>query len=182
MPEIALIQTPVHVRHGSNIGQPLTRRDGALKVTGAAKYAADHHPAGMLYAVLAVSSIARGRVAFLDVAAAKAHAGVVEVITPANKPALAQDPDEKTNPFMFRLDLLQSDRVRYANQPIAVVVAQTLEAATEGAALLSPRYDTEPTRVGLDATESFVPAGLGVGNSPEAHPLDVAAGLAPAGE
>ncbi|HZD29512.1 MAG TPA: hypothetical protein VE251_12560, partial [Xanthobacteraceae bacterium] len=64
MPEIALSQTPVHVRQGSNIGQPLTRRDGVLKVTGAAKYAADHHPVGMLYAVLAVSSIARGRVAF----------------------------------------------------------------------------------------------------------------------
>ena len=67
MPEIALTQTPVHVRHGSNIGQPVTRRDGVLKVTGAARYAADHHPSGMLYAVLAVSSIARGRVAFLDV-------------------------------------------------------------------------------------------------------------------
>src|SRR3984893_15432098 len=123
MPEIALTQAPAHVRHGSNIGQPLTRRDGILKVTGAAHYAADHHPSGMLYAVLAVSSIARGRVAFLDVAAAIAHAGVIEVITPANRPALAQDPDEKSNPFMFRLDLLQSDRVRYANQPIAVVIA-----------------------------------------------------------
>src|SRR5438445_6219945 len=117
----------------------------------------------MLYAVLAVSSIARGRVAFLDVQAAKAHAGVVEVMTPANKPTLAQDPDEKSNPFMFRLDLLQNDRVRYANQPIAVVIAETLEAATEGAALLSPRYETESTRVGLDATESFVPPGVGIG-------------------
>ena len=161
MPEIALTRSPAHVRHGSNIGQPLTRRDGVLKVTGAARYAADQHPPGMLYAVLAVSSIARGRVAFLDVAAAKAHAGVVAVITPANRPALAQDPDAKTNPFMFRLDLLQSDRVRYANQPIAVVVAETLEAATEGAALLSPRYDSEPARIGLDAAESFVPPGVG---------------------
>ena len=96
MREIALTQAPAHVRHGSNIGQPLTRRDGILKVTGSARYAADNHPPGMLYAVLAVSSIARGRVAFLDVAAAKAHARVVEVMTPANKPALAQDPDEKS--------------------------------------------------------------------------------------
>jgi xanthine dehydrogenase YagR molybdenum-binding subunit len=182
MPEIALTQAPAHVRHGSNIGQPLTRRDGILKVTGAARYAADNHPPGMLYAVLAVSSIARGRVAFLDVAATKAHAGVVEVMTPANKPALAQDPDEKTNPFMFRLDLLQNDRVRYANQPIAVVIAETLESATEGAALLSPRYDTEPARVGLDATESFVPLSVGVGNPPEVHRGDVEAGLAAASQ
>jgi xanthine dehydrogenase YagR molybdenum-binding subunit len=127
-----------------------------------------------------VSSIARGRVAFLDVQAVKAHAGVVEVMTPANKPALAQDPDEKTNPFMFRLDLLQNDRIRYANQPIAVVIAETLEAATEGAALLSPRYDTDPARIGLDATETFVPAGVGIGNPSEVHRGDVEAGLAAA--
>jgi xanthine dehydrogenase YagR molybdenum-binding subunit len=180
MPEIALTRAPAHIRHGSSIGQPLTRRDGILKVTGAARYAADQHPPGMLYAVLAVSSIARGRVAFLDVGAAKAHAGVVEVLTPANKPALAQDPDEKTNPFMFRLDLLQSDRVRYANQPIAVVIAETLEAATQGAALLSPRYETEPARVGLDAAASFVPPSVGIGNPPQEHRGDVEAGLAAA--
>ena len=180
MPEIALTQTPAHVRHGSNIGQPLTRLDGVLKVTGGARYAADHHPPGMLYAVLAVSSIARGRVDFLDVDAAKAHPGVVEVMTPANKPALAQDPDAKTNPFMFRLDLLQNDRVRYAHQPIAVVIAATLEAATEGAALLAPRYVTDPARVGLDATESFVPAVVGPGYPSEAHLGDVQAGLAAA--
>jgi len=180
MPEFALTQAPAHVRHGSNIGQPLTRREGVLKVTGAARYAADNHPPGMLYAVMAVSSIARGRVAFLDVAAAKAHPGVVEVMTPANRPALAQDPDAKTNPFMFRLDLLQNDRVRYANQPIAVVTAETLEAATEGAALLSPRYETDPARVELDSTESFVPPGVGVGNPAEIHRGDVEAGLAAA--
>ena len=178
MPEITLTRAPAHLRHGSNIGQPFTRRDGILKVTGAARYAADNHPPGMLYAVLAVSSIARGRVAFLDVAAAKAHPGVVEVMTPANKPALAQDPDEKSNPFMFRLDLLQSDRVRYANQPIAVVIAETLEAATEGAALLSPRYHTDPVRVGLDANESFVPAAVGPGHPPAVHRGDIEAGLA----
>jgi len=78
MPDIALTQAPAHVRHGSSIGQPLTRRDGSLKVTGGARFAADNHPPGMLYAVLAVSSIARGRVLSLDIAAAKAHPGVVE--------------------------------------------------------------------------------------------------------
>ena len=62
MPEISLTQTPAHARHGSNIGQPLTRRDGILKVKGEARYAADNHPPGMLHAVMAVSSIARGRV------------------------------------------------------------------------------------------------------------------------
>jgi CO/xanthine dehydrogenase Mo-binding subunit len=167
MPEISLTQAPAHARHGSNIGQPLTRREGVLKVRGEARYAADNHPPGMLHAVLAVSSIARGRVSFLDVQAASNHPGVVEVMTSANRPALAEDPDAKTNPFMFRLDVLQNDQVRYANQPIAVVIAETLEAATEGAALLSPRYDVLPARVGLDAGESFVPPAVGIGNPSE---------------
>jgi xanthine dehydrogenase YagR molybdenum-binding subunit len=180
MAEIMLSQTPAHVRHGSNTGQSFTRREGLLKVTGAAKYAADQHPPDMLYAVLAVSTIARGRVTFLDVAAAKAHPGVVEVITPANRPPLAQDPDERPDLFTFRLDVLQSDRVRYANQPIAVVIAQTLEAATEGAALLAPRYETAPARVGLDAAESFVPQSIGPGFPAQMQHGDVEAGLAAA--
>jgi xanthine dehydrogenase YagR molybdenum-binding subunit len=179
-PEISLTQTPAHVRHGSNIGQPLTRREGVLKVKGQARYAADNHPPGMLHAVMAVSSIARGRVTFLDVQAAKNHPGVIEVMTSANRPPLAEDPDAKTNPFMFRLDLLQNDKVRYANQPIAVVIAKTLESATEGAALLAPRYETLPARVGLDADESFVPPAVGVGNPSEMHRGDVKAGLAAA--
>src|SRR5438477_7420717 len=134
----------------------------------------------MLHAVLAVSSIARGRVSFLDVQAAKSHPGVVEVMTPANRPPLAADPDAKTNPFMFRLDLLQNDEVRYANQSIAVVIAETLEAATEGAALLAPKYQTLPARIGLDASESFVPSAVGIGNPSEVRRGDVEAGLAAA--
>jgi xanthine dehydrogenase YagR molybdenum-binding subunit len=168
---------PQH-RHGANIGQPLTRRDGLLKVTGQARYAADNHPPGMLHAVLAVSSIARGRVIFLDVTAAKTHPGVVEVMTPANRPPLALDPDAKLDPFMFRLDLLQNDGVRYAGQPIAVVIADTLEAATEAATLLSPRYEAEPPRIGLDGDDSFIPPAIGVGTPPEVRHGDVDAGLA----
>jgi xanthine dehydrogenase YagR molybdenum-binding subunit len=175
----AILGSP-HSRHGSNAGQPLTRRDGVLKVTGGARYAADNHPGGMLYAVLAASSIARGRVVSLDIAAAKTQPGIVEVMTPANRPPLAQDPDAKTNPFMFRIDALQNDRVRYANQPIAVVIAETLEAATEAAALLAPRYEAEPARTGLDSTESFVPAAIRLISPPEASVGDVEAGLAAA--
>jgi xanthine dehydrogenase YagR molybdenum-binding subunit len=178
--EVSLSQAPAHLRHGSNIGQPLTRREGVLKVKGEARYAADNHPPGMLHAVMAVSQIARGRVTFLNVEAARSHPGVVDVMTTANRPALAEDPDAKTNPFMFRLDVLQNDLVRYANQPIAVVIAKTLEAATEGAALLSPKYEVLAARTGLDAGESFVPPAVGVGNPSEIRRGDVEAGLATA--
>ena len=101
-------------------------------------------------------------------------------MTPANRPALALDPDLKADPFMFRLDLLQNDKVRYANQSIAVVIAQTLEAATEGAVLLAPRYEVEPARVDLDEMESFEPAVVGPGFPTKAQRGDVVAGLAAA--
>jgi xanthine dehydrogenase YagR molybdenum-binding subunit len=176
MPDISPVQASAHQRYGSNSGQPLTRRDGMLKVTGRATYAADNHPKGILYAVHAVSTIARGRVTHLDVEAAKAHPGVVEVITPANRPPLMHDPEAKGHIFAFRMEVLQNDRVRYANQPIALVVAETLEAATEGAALLAPRYEAEPARVGLDV-ERFVPEGVGIGMPSGVSHGDVEAGL-----
>jgi xanthine dehydrogenase YagR molybdenum-binding subunit len=180
MPEPSLTSAPAHLRHGSNIGQPLTRRDGILKVRGQATYAADNHPAGMLFAVIAGAAISRGRVTSLDVAAAKRHPGVVDVMTSRHKPELAIDPEIKTNPFVFRMEALQNDEVRYANQPIAVVIAETLEAASEGALLLAPRYEALPARVGLDAGESYVPPVVGVGNPTENHRGDVEAGLAAA--
>lgn len=179
MPEV-LPFPAAHVRFGSSSGQPLTRRDGVLKVTGAATYAADNHPAGVLHAVVATSTIARGRVASLDVPAAKAHPGVVEVITPANRPPLALDPDEKHGLFGFRFEALQNDRVRYAKQPIALVVAETLEAATEGARLLSPTYETEPARIGFDGGERFEPSAVGIGSPPGFDRGDLAAGRAAA--
>ena len=180
MSEIIAMPASPHVRMGSSIGQPLTRREGVLKTTGAAQYAADHHPPGMVYAVMAVSSIARGRVTALDVAAAKAHPGVIEVMSPANAPKLALDPDAKLHPFMFRMELLQNDSVRYPNQAIAVVIADTLEAATEGAALLAPRYETEPARTGLESTDSFAPPAVGAGSPAAETHGDVEAGLAAA--
>lgn len=151
MPETTSPPDSSHVRLGSNAGQPMTRRDGILKVTGAAPYAADAHRAGLLHAVCAVSAIARGRVTSLDIAAAQAHPGVVHVMTPGNRPPLARHPDEKPTMFSWRMEALQDDRVRYAGQPIALVVAETLEAATEGTRLLAPVYDVEVTRIGFDA-------------------------------
>ncbi len=176
---MALI-TSDHIRHGSNIGQPMTRREGVAKVTGAARYAADNHPPGMLHAVMAVSRIARGSVTGLNIAAAKAHPGVVEVMTPANVPPLAMHPDERRTPFDFKMDVLQDDGVRYANQPIAVVIAETLEAATEGAILLAPVYKAEPPATSLDQGPRYVPPAVGVGSPPHESRGDIASGLAAA--
>ena len=164
-------------RYGSNAGQPLTWRDGMLKVTGRATYAADNKPNGLLYAFTAVSKIARGRVTALDIDAAKAHPGVVEVLTPANRPPLFHDPDEKMPPFGFRVEVLQSDRVRYVHQPIALVVAESLEAAIEGAHLLDPQYEVEPARTGLDTGDLYDPKGIGIGAPPVTAHGDIEEGF-----
>ena len=168
---------PVRLRHGSNIGQPLTRREGELKVTGTARFGADNHPPGMAHAVMAVAGIASGRVTALNVAAAHAHPGVIAVMTPENAPKLARHPHDTGEPFMFRLDLLQDDVVRYANQPIAVVIAESLEAATEGAALLRPTYETDALHVDFTTAERFAPDIVGPGEEARANKGDVAAGL-----
>lgn len=157
-----------------------TRRDGMLKVTGAATYAADNHPDGYLHAVVATSTIARGRVTHLDVDAAKAHPGVIEVVTPDNRPELALHPDDKPGMFSFKFEALQDDVVRYAKQPIALVVAETLEAATEGARLLAPRYDIEPARIDFDSGELFIPETIGVGQGRDFDIGDIEAGRAAA--
>jgi xanthine dehydrogenase YagR molybdenum-binding subunit len=146
---------PHPARFGSNSGQSFSRRDGVAKVTGTATFAADNHPEGLLYAVYVPATIARGRVSALDVDAARAHPGVVEVITPANRPPLAGDPDSKNFMFAFRFEALQDDMVRYANQPIALVLGETIEAATEGARLLNPQYEALPARVGLDGAAAY---------------------------
>jgi xanthine dehydrogenase YagR molybdenum-binding subunit len=180
MTEIALSQNPAHTRHGSNAGQSQSRHEAPLKVTGRAHYAADHHPAGLAYAAMATATIARGRVTSLDVAAAKAHPGVVAVMTPQDKPAIHIDPDLHDQPFNFKFEVLQNDSVRYAGQPIAVVIAETSEAATEGAALLHPQYAAQAPRAGLDAAESYTPPYVGVGGPAAMEKGDVEAGLAEA--
>ncbi|QQA42699.1 xanthine dehydrogenase family protein molybdopterin-binding subunit [Pelagovum pacificum] len=168
------------IRFGSNSGQPATRRDGVAKVTGTATYAADNHPDNMLYAVYAAATIARGRVATLDTAAAEAHPGVVRVFTHENRPELQGDPDEKPTMFSNRIEVLQNDIVRYAGQPIALVIAETIEAATEGARLLDPRYDLQPPRTKIDDNETFEITGQAFGQPGPTIYGDIEAGHAAA--
>ncbi|WP_158970132.1 xanthine dehydrogenase family protein molybdopterin-binding subunit [Chachezhania sediminis] len=151
------------IRFGSNSGQPMTRRDGIAKVTGAATFTADNTPDNVLHAVYVPATIARGRVTSLDVAAAEAHPGVTHVLTPANRPHLHGDPEAKPTMFSFRIEVLQDDTVRYAGQPVAMVLGETLEAATEGARLLAPTYEMAPPRVDLDRAEPYdvEPGGFG---------------------
>jgi xanthine dehydrogenase YagR molybdenum-binding subunit len=107
-------------------GQAITRVDGPLKVTGRARYAADNPVPDHLHAILVTSTIAKGQVEILDTETASQHPDVVRVLT---------DFAGVTLPY--------GDGVAFFGQPLAIVIANTLEAATHGAQLVSVGYHGE---------------------------------------
>jgi xanthine dehydrogenase YagR molybdenum-binding subunit len=164
------------------IGQPLDRTDGTLKVAGAAHYAGDTRLPRMCHAVMVQSTIARGRIAHLDVSRAEHATGSLLVLTHANVPALPQHGQAAVNPPAGRvLSLLQDDVVHYHGQPIAVVVAETLEQAVAAAALVRATYAPAPAVLDFDAAKltSYAPKKAGQSDTDKAWG-NVDAGLAAA--
>jgi xanthine dehydrogenase YagR molybdenum-binding subunit len=125
------------------------RYDGVAKVTGTAKYAAEFREPfdrkQMAYAVMVQSTIASGSVAAVDRSAAEKAAGVLAVITPFNAPKLSTGPAQP--PARRHISLLQETDVFYNGQPIAIVVAATLEQAKQGAKLLKVTYKQQAAKL-----------------------------------
>jgi len=116
------------------IGQPLPRPDGPAKVTGRARYTADHTAPGVLHAALVTATIPAGRIEAIRADAALRERGVVRVLTHRDLPALGGDDDVLTCPPSAQSFLpLQGDEIRHEGQPVAIVLAETLEAAEAGA-------------------------------------------------
>ncbi|MBH5338158.1 xanthine dehydrogenase family protein molybdopterin-binding subunit [Streptomyces pactum] len=120
------------------------RLEGRAKVTGAARYAVEHPVDGCAYAWPVPATVARGRITGIDPAAALAEPGVLAVLDHRNAPRLG-DVDDAT------LLVLQSPRVAHRGQYVALVVAETLEAARAAAAAVRVSYAAEPHDVELDA-------------------------------
>jgi xanthine dehydrogenase YagR molybdenum-binding subunit len=139
------------------IGSPIDRVDGRLKVTGAALYAADAPVAGVTHGVIVPSLIARGRVQAIDADAARKAPGVVAVVTHENMPRLKQPGSDFFRGGTLNEDRLPlaNDRIHYAGQYLAVVVAETPEQARHAASLVKVAYADEeppPRRLGGRAT------------------------------
>ncbi|BAN24974.1 xanthine dehydrogenase family protein molybdopterin-binding subunit [Caballeronia insecticola] len=124
------------------IGKPLDRTDGVLKVTGQARYSADNADAKLAHAVLVTSTVAHGRIASIDTSRAQAMPGVLLVMTYQNAMRLPNNgvPDAQP-PAVRKLTLLQTNEVRYSNEPVAVVVADSLEHAQGAARYVDVRYE-----------------------------------------
>ncbi len=138
----------------TSIGEAVIRVDGPAKVTGKAKFAAEFSPDKVTRGVLVTSTIANGSISRMDTAAAERAPGVVCILTPFNAPKLPDGGKAAVHPPAGRvLSLLQDDQVHYNNQPIAVVVAETLNQAIFAASLLQVRY--KPAKPILDFRAGF---------------------------
>ncbi|GGW95834.1 carbon-monoxide dehydrogenase large subunit [Streptomyces malachitofuscus] len=120
------------------VGRPLSRVESRLKVTGAAEYTADVRVPRLLHGFMAMSTIARGRITRIDTRAAEAAGGVVAVYTHETMPRLKQP---TYRPFFKPFIPIQSPEIHHAGQPVAFVVAQTLEQAQRAAELVEVEYE-----------------------------------------
>ncbi|MGD0678428.1 MAG: xanthine dehydrogenase family protein molybdopterin-binding subunit [Polyangiaceae bacterium] len=162
-------------------GRAIDRVDGKLKVTGRATYAAEVAVANVCYGVVVGSAIAKGTIASVDSRAAETASGVLAVVTHENAPRLP-GAAQKASPADRVLQILQDDRVLYADQPVALVVADTLERAQHAANLVTIRYDPAPPLGDLRSNRdaAYPPKAAGPGGQPDSSRGDVEAAWAAA--
>jgi xanthine dehydrogenase YagR molybdenum-binding subunit len=151
--------------HNGFLGQPLYRVDGHLKVKGEARFTAEFEIAGVAHAVLLYSTIAKGTVSKIDTDKAKRAGGVLEIFTYKNMPQMAAPPlvdimDLKKGMAASDLPILQDSSVHWDGQPIAIVVAETLEQAEHAASLVEVEYKSEVAAVSFEKikAQAFPPS------------------------
>ena len=131
------------------------RVDGVDKVTGKAKYTAEHNLPNLAYAVFVTSNIAKGSIKNLDVSKALAMPGVLDVIYYANCPAVpgynSNAADRPKNVSEWRgHKVLYDNKIRFFGQPIALIVADSLENANAAIRFVKPEYEQESFETNFD--------------------------------
>ena len=164
----------------SRIGDPLSRVDGRLKTTGTALYAADFPVDGLLYGVIVSSAISRGHIRAIDDSHARAAPGVVEVLTHENRPDFVDEDkawQDSVAPKGSPFRPLGDAEIRFGQQPVALVVAETFEAARHAARLVMLDYGpvTPVTDIEQARADAYNPKGDGA-YSPEKSRGDFDAG------
>lgn len=135
------------------LGQPLPRIDGRKKVTGRANYAGDNPIAGVVHVAGVTSPIAQGRIVELDTAEAEKAPGVLRIFHPRNCPRLRRCPEDMGNKLKASEDRtpFEDDRIYYAGQFVALVVAETFEQARWAAHLVRATYAEGTPALSLEA-------------------------------
>jgi xanthine dehydrogenase YagR molybdenum-binding subunit len=134
----------------SAIGRSVNRVDGREKVTGAARYSGEIVVAGLAHAVIVGAIVPSGRVAAIHTDDALAAPGVLSVLTHENLPRIAGEP--RLLPSLVggpapgqSFFPMQDEAVHYAGQPVAIVIADSLERAQWAASLVDVRYERAPS-------------------------------------
>ena len=129
----------------ANMGAPVPRYDARAKVTGSALYASDVNLPDTVYAFLVSSGIARGRVKSFDLREAKSLPGVLEILTHENIGDGIRPVKFFTEggPASNSVVPLSSPAIAYGGQTIAVVLADSYEAARDGAHRVVVDYEID---------------------------------------
>ena len=153
------------------VGMPVSRVDGRAKVTGTARYAAEHPAPDLVYGVVVNSTIAKGRITGFELEAAIAVPGVLDVLTHTNRPKMRSIGlfyKDMTAPGGTPFKPLHDETIAYSGQPVALVLAETFEAARHAASLVQVHCEVDPHETDLRANlaRGRTPSRLKAGYSP----------------
>ncbi|RDJ20846.1 xanthine dehydrogenase family protein molybdopterin-binding subunit [Bosea caraganae] len=157
--DIPATQNPIDRQ--SIVGQPRDRVDGPLKVTGGARYAYEQHDVvpNQAYGYVLGATIAKGRIASMDLKAARASAGVLAVVTAKEAGKLGKG---KRN----TAKLLGGPEIAHYHQAVALVVAETFEQARAAASLIRVEYAQTKGAFDLEAAKGRAIKPTGEDSSP----------------
>src|SRR5215204_2115321 len=142
------------------IGKEMSRVDGVAKVTGKAKYAAEFQVNNAAYGFIVTSTIAKGAIKSIDTGEAARQSGVIKIYTHQNAPKS----QAKGNDFVA----LQSEKIVFSSQPIALVVAETFEQARHAARLVKATYTEEKASTDLTKVTPIESRGPKARGNPQA--------------
>ena len=153
------------------LGDPALRVDAPAKVTGQAQYAAEVGAEDLVYGVVVNSAVARGHLRTLHLDQALAVPGVLDILWHGNRPRMRKLDifyKDMTAPAGSPFKPFHGDAILYSGQPIALVLAESFEAARAAAALVRADIDAAPHETGLltHRARARAPSRLKAGYSP----------------
>lgn len=150
-------------KHGY-VGKPFSRVDGQLKVKGEATFAAEFQIENVAYGAVVCSTIAKGKITKIDSSEAEKAEGFLSILTYENAPKMKKVPmfGDGSNAGTRDLPPMQDANIYWDGQPVAVIVAETLDQAEYAASLVQVEYETEDARISFDAAkpEAKAPANI----------------------
>ncbi|RYU78157.1 xanthine dehydrogenase family protein molybdopterin-binding subunit [Hymenobacter persicinus] len=157
------------------IGKALNRVDGPAKVAGTAKYAAEFNVPGLAYGYIVNSPIAKGKITRIDAAEVLALPGVHRVFSHENVPMLAildRSYKDDVAPGGSPFRPLHDAEIKFSLQPVALVVADTIELARYAASILKIEYEAAPHETDIETkrTKGFEPGRGKTGFTPPPPP------------